>query len=1340
MGPTVEEMQVEQNGVDLDKLRDTLNLHQTSPAKVVPQRERQRKVSQYLNRPKFFERVPIVSARTLQKQEQTWSNFYEVMPSNIKEKREAILLQLTKRGVLDPHLALHRLEAWDGVSGSLYFCKNKNDFQKDQHVFGSFDELYTKIQESSQLTDFIANASQYPQAIMRMRLLGKAIFLEGLGKDEFQDQSQPILATLAQFNDIPQRNFDRTAEQLRKYPFLLPSSSMWQWNSELIQLKGLVEVFSRGGLTKKEEAILPIAKEVVALHGFRRDQHPILGELSPAQMAEGAASLQKEWLVWQQLIFEGLQRGEGRYNSTDFMDSLKRDGNAGGKIQDLIKLGVLDDLYELVRDGYSLGKNTLDLFAQRDASVYRITQHIRQALKLKDQLKNPQLQKKISFIRDLYPDQFRTSAGVLPIDIAPFLEDRNLELIEGLTELTKLLEDQPEQRRKLLASFIKPNKYSGIEVDYKAINNALTQDKLNQFPEEVKNYWETWKNIQNKKGQYVGYSSDGTAFQFFSDFLTRSWMAKTPVVREGKFTPSFYADFGHYLDALPSYLEYQVNRSSRWGPQKVSSHIKWLLDTDYVPADLKIMSDLYWENQKESQGQAANIISNNLLQTISEVQQGRFWGGLLEKLITQPNSIDAWYGEQEVRKYLDDPNVVAALDSSQQKFWLKWKDLSSDAQSVIGQNLLAMGGVNEKTAEKLEIAGAVATRLDQSSSKEIQRLKRQILGQVLQADDPLQSLEQIEAVFERNNLPAVGKIYRVFELLYSPQKVKQMLQQHWKDEKTVSYSPTLEAASTRRRFFTIYHDLLKIHVESGNPSLYGYLKTLQEGETLFDRVSQEGVDNLNYNEQHQLTRFLDNLDALYKSSRLGNKSHEQSNGRAIQDRMQMVRRNFGVAENQRLTDRVFQMFAAPLGYTSIEQTLEWMEVVRQRAHYRNINFAQEAISKGTRVNLVPGDLLKGIDDEFLDVILKNGSVAREYLGAAAASDMTPFDTDVSLVLPEDEGKSFKETVDSSLAKHYGELKILIKNRGQFIQDQSLPSSQSTYELFHTGYWGERHYGIRTGIPATEIDCMVVDGDLAKDQQELARVYFTIAQNGFYIPVVNEQGRVIFTPEDYQQYRVNSDEVRKVLDSDGYTPQTLIASLKNSPYLKILFGGQAGVSEGYSLEQHTTMVMTQFEKYFAGDWPEQLLDRSHMRTLLALHDLGKPLVFNKTGKTAEQHEYTMKFVPQILSSLNLDSKQADIILAIVDQDVLGELFQGKIDLVHASHEVSNKARSLGLSPQDLLGLLTTYYMCDASSYTSDAGGIASLDNLFVFPQPGVNDIFRLSDALQEKLEALQNSLV
>ena len=56
-----------------------------------------------------------------------------------------------------------------------------------------------------------------------------------------------------------------------------------------------------------------------------------------------------------------------------------------------------------------------------------------------------------------------------------------------------------------------------------------------------------------------------------------------------------------------------------------------------------------------------------------------------------------------------------------------------------------------------------------------------------------------------------------------------------------------------------------------------------------------------------------------------------------------------------------------------------------------------------------------------------------------------------------------------------------------------------------------HYGIRTGFASSEINYIVVE-------KYDTRIGLEIAMNGFYIPVADKDGKIVFTPEDYKKLR------------------------------------------------------------------------------------------------------------------------------------------------------------------------------------------------------------------------------
>ena len=376
-------------------------------------------------------------------------------------------------------------------------------------------------------------------------------------------------------------------------------------------------------------------------------------------------------------------------------------------------------------------------------------------------------------------------------------------------------------------------------------------------------------------------------------------------------------------------------------------------------------------------------------------------------------------------------------------------------------------------------------------------------------------------MFVKNNLPTVGKVYKVFEILHTPDEIERKL--------TTGYfgrSPVLAAASRRRRQDIIYRDLMRIHIDSANRSLREYAEVLKEGEPLMQKVDEQGIELLAPEEERQFQYLLDKFDILFVNSALGKDAdmtifHSNSLG----ERYARLKESLGVRPDQNITGRISQMFLRPVGLDSIELMLERMKEAKQDAHKRGLQTALAAVDG--RLTLEDGDFLKGVDQQFIANILQNGSVAKEYLGVSSGSDSTPLDTDVALVEERWASQGVKSVVEHSMASQYGGLLFALKDREQFERTHAgvkASYDQGKLEVFETG--GGQHYGIRTGFASTQVDFMIARPTLVEDQRAIEKIYYEITQNGYYIPITDEQGSIIFTPEMYGAYRHTFDGLER----------------------------------------------------------------------------------------------------------------------------------------------------------------------------------------------------------------------
>lgn len=410
-----------------------------------------------------------------------------------------------------------------------------------------------------------------------------------------------------------------------------------------------------------------------------------------------------------------------------------------------------------------------------------------------------------------------------------------------------------------------------------------------------------------------------------------------------------------------------------------------------------------------------------------------------------------------------------------------------------------------KNEKKLAAYSAIIQKIAQSPSQEILRIQNELMEQILSTDDPEKSYEVINNIFVQNNLPLVGKVQRVFGALFPAADMERKL--------IAQSSPVLKQATERRRQQILFHDLLKVHIASGNRSLKSFLTLLQEGEPLIGKLNNK---TLSAEDEKKLAYIFRKLKTVGDVSLRG-QHHEFGpvKGESLEDDYMELRRQLGAKEGQAISERAVEMFARPLGYASIVQILTEMEQGRNAADTRSRENANS-------LSLQKGDLIKGVNMDYITNILQNGSVAKEFLGASSSSDSTPFDTDVEKINTQT-GSDMKQDVASlKHALSFGQLLFVIKNRGQFQHtsaNEKASYDPSKYELFHTLL--EDHFGIRTGFPCTEVDFMILrDGALEKKED----LFYSLAENGYYIPIVDEAGNLILSPEQYDEYRAVFDGI------------------------------------------------------------------------------------------------------------------------------------------------------------------------------------------------------------------------
>lgn len=210
-------------------------------------------------------------------------------------------------------------------------------------------------------------------------------------------------------------------------------------------------------------------------------------------------------------------------------------------------------------------------------------------------------------------------------------------------------------------------------------------------------------------------------------------------------------------------------------------------------------------------------------------------------------------------------------------------------------------------------------------------------------------------------------------------------------------------------------------------------------------------------------------------------------------------------------------------------------------------------------------------------------------------------------------------------------------------------------------------------------------------------------------------------------------VDTVLARPDHTPEEVVDLFARD--FSTEFASNAGGWEGYTLRQHTEMVLTQFNKYFADKLPKGI-SRNFFEVVLALHDIGKPQAVIE-GHGERQHEYTTAIVRSTLSRLQFSEAEINIATSLIGADPIGDYLQFNLKS-EAVEKIKAMSLASGMSLPDFWALLKIYYQVDAGSYTTDAEGRDSLDHVFSFDSKnGCMDFAPLERARIAELDRLLN---
>jgi len=395
-------------------------------------------------------------------------------------------------------------------------------------------------------------------------------------------------------------------------------------------------------------------------------------------------------------------------------------------------------------------------------------------------------------------------------------------------------------------------------------------------------------------------------------------------------------------------------------------------------------------------------------------------------------------------------------------------------------------------------------------------------------------IKRVKEIYLTKNLPEVAKDFLIFE---------QMHPGFFGESKSSGYNdrsrgdiPSLNEMNPSQRRRAIFSDLLRCAMESNSRDLREYIAIIENGDRYFTDVKEGRLKidkDLPEEKEEILRRYAEILNALYNQTSKGKRADKQrENKEDLEQDLIEIETLFKEDSKVHipLPDRIVRTFGYWAGIRTFEQSKQMLQDITKSANERNI-----ANAKSGRILLKKGDFVKGVgNSRYFPSMLQKGIVAKDYLGQSADHDFTPLDMDVELIV--EEGPDFLSTYQklktapgyagsNTEGRGLGSIILVFENDGSYVKTRAgheidkyavdkiiQDENYAQKEFFdNNGAGGENAYGIRTGVGSTNIKCIIAN-------EYVDKLGLEIAINGFYIPIVDKSGQVIFTPDMYKSIR------------------------------------------------------------------------------------------------------------------------------------------------------------------------------------------------------------------------------
>ncbi len=627
-----------------------------------------------------------------------------------------------------------------------------------------------------------------------------------------------------------------------------------------------------------------------------------------------------------------------------------------------------------------------------------------------------------------------------------------------------------------------------------------------------------------------------------------------------------------------------------------------------------------------------------------------------------------------------------------------------------------------------------------TSSKvmQIKKLHLHFFQIVAKSNDPINTVKMLEQQYSNNLLPEFSKRFRIFRLLYEP-----------KDILDLSRIPSFKGVSVDDVVSLILKDLVKVSIQSSDLEIQEFVNLLSyeteffEFKNNWELKADVSVDN------PRLIHFLESLKRLHLET-FDLESREDFSSDLLSYYIKL-RDSFNLEDSQSVSDKFVGIYCRHLNINNISELQDFFS--RQNSLINNAKRVENPLMQSQTLELKRGYLLKGLDVDYFSEVLQRGFVSREFVGAASESDNTPFDIDLwchQAPFPNNPNAIVRrENVDleSEEIFKYGDVTFIIVPDEDFVfteldSDIDLGVSASAkFEYFRNGHLANNHYGIRTGLSTDKISGLQIADSLLQNRSKFLRMKLDLVLNQKYLPIFNSNGDLIFTTQEYDEIQRIMTNGRSLMFLNNVLDVSLEDLSLRNLYLmyKEEFNTQV-VSEGYDLLSHTFMVLKQLDKLASNVTLPEGVSLAGLRLFLTLHDIGKP---RSMSLGSSQHIESLAYIQEISERFNLNQNTSRLFESLIRQDLIGELVQSMPDDVslHLGNlevikrhvfdgeelnfslsdfesnlltfltDLKNLSTRAQMDPSSFLQVFNIYYKCDASSYTSDSEGYASLDFLF-----------------------------